>query len=96
MRVTLRISNGEYLDIELDTRSRTMRINNPIPNLSEEKILEISELYKYKIELPITGDIVVPSVDNITPEEVDKYYSVSTEDALNCFLTVANMIILEN
>lgn len=95
MRFTVRLKNDHYVDMDIDVSNRILTLISPIPNISEEDLLELSDTYHYHIRLPITEEIINPDTDQLNEEETKKF-TPNTTSAVAAVLTFANIIIAEN
>lgn len=60
MRLTLRAENDRYVDILIDPTYRELTFLSPIPDLTLEDLCKIADDTQHVINLPITGDRIVP------------------------------------
>lgn len=57
MRLTLKVTENEYIDFEIDIQNKLVTILSPIPNLTEEEFKKIVALSAYNVFLPITSTL---------------------------------------
>lgn len=95
MRLTLRLSNDNYIDVGLDIAKRQLILLSPVPEITESQLLQLSDDYHFEIILPLTGTLIEPDTANLSEDEI-KNYTVDTDEALAAVLTFANLLISEN
>lgn len=95
MQLTLRLEDDNYLDLNIDISKREIYFLSPIPNLSLERLMELSDQLHWSIVLPITEQIIEPEVTNLPTEEIKEYYTPDTETAITLLLGLCNMMVSE-
>lgn len=94
MKLTIRLTDDRYIDVELNPATREITILSPIPDIEKETLYTLSEEFRYTINLPITKLIIIPK--DKTP---DYSYEISedldTLDILSLILLFSNYIVLE-
>lgn len=95
MLLTVRLDNGNYLDLAIDVSKRTLTFLSPIPDVSREDLMELCDTYHYLLLLPISGEVIEPESLELTTDEIEKKYTVDTKSILSLLLWIANTIITE-
>ena len=94
MKLTIRLKDDRYIDVELNPTSRELTILSPIPDIKKETLYTLSKEFRYTINLPITKLIIIPK--DKTP---DYSYEISedldTLNILSLILLFSNYIVLE-
>lgn len=57
MRLTLKVTETEYIDFEIDIQNKLVKILSPIPNLTEDDLKDLVALSAYDVFLPITSTL---------------------------------------
>ena len=95
MRLTLRLQNDNYLDVNVNIEKRELTLLSPAPDITLEQLMKLSDELHYKINLYITDETITPDIDNLSFEETEKYYQSDTETALTLLLGFCNCVISE-
>ena len=61
MKCTLRLKNDRYIDVEIDRDTRTLIFYSPIPELTRDDLIQLSNESNYTIILTITQEVIQPS-----------------------------------
>ena len=93
MRLTLRTTFDNYIDVDLDIYNRTITFISPIPGIDTEDLMNMADKFKFKMILPISGEQIVPELQTITIEEIKQNYTLDTEAVLTLLLSLANCTI---
>lgn len=93
MRFTVRLDNDRYLDLKLDVSNRKLYILSPIPDIDLSTLMKISDDMRYRLILPITGNVIEPDKKEFTPEENENSFMLSADSAIMSVLLLANTII---
>lgn len=90
MLVTLRVSDDRYIDVDIRIQDRIIVLCNPIPDLTRNQAQYLADLFHYAIVLPITEEVINPSVP-LPPEAEIK--CLNTLNALKTLLLLCNITI---
>lgn len=93
MQLTLRLQHDNYLDVMIDVGKRTITFLSPIPDLTQEQIMELCDKFHIKLILPISGEEVVPDVLKLSNEDIVRYYTQNTYDILHLLFSLVNCSI---
>ena len=94
MKLTIRLKDERYIDVELDTINRELTILSPIPDIEKETLYTLSKEFRYTINLPITKLIIIPK-DKTPDYEYEISEDLDTLDILSLILLFSNYIVLE-
>lgn len=92
MFFTIRLDNDRNVQFILKPNERTLYIIDPIPGITKEKLMKLSDDFHYSIGLPIIETLINPDTE-ITTEELEQDYTSDSETAIKCILAFANMMI---
>ena len=81
MILTIRLDNGNYLDLALDVSKRTLTFLSPIPDISREDLMELCDMYHYLLLLPISGEVIEPE-SNVCSIGSGSLYAMASARAL--------------
>ena len=94
MRLTIRLKNERYLDIDLDISNRVCTILSPIPDIERETLYTLSKEFRYTINLPITQTTIIP--EDKTPDyEYELSEDLDTLDIISLVFLFSNYIVTE-
>lgn len=96
MQLTMRLDNDNYLDVHIDFETRELTLLSPIPDITLNELMKIADEMHYKINLLITEEQIQPESIYVPPEEIEKYYTYNTKDALALLLGFCNTVISEH
>lgn len=92
MIFTIRLNNDRNVEFVLKPDERTLYIIDPIPGITKEQLIKLSDDFHYSIGLPIIETMINPD-NEITIEELEQDYTSDSETAIKCILAFANMMI---
>lgn len=84
MRLTLRVENDNYLDVEIIPQKNLIVIHSPIPEIDEETFMDIAKMGNYNIYLPITDTLY--KVTNSRDEELTTKMALTVMSVLTHFI----------
>lgn len=96
MRLTLRVENDNYIEVNINLKERTVEFISPIPDLTEKQLFRLCDKFHFRMLLPITEEQITPDDNRLTIEEIKERYTRSTYDVLFNLLAVCNFIISEH
>ena len=95
MRLTLRLQDDNYLDVDVNIEKRELTLISPVPNITAEQLCKLADQTHYTINLLITEERIRPDSNKPDFDEIDEYYKYDTETALTLLLGFCNCIISE-
>lgn len=96
MRITTRLSNERYLDLDIDVANRICNVVSALPEITKAELQALADEYQYTIKLPISDEEIKPDKSNeslkINLAEINNW---TTFDLLTMILFTTNFIITE-
>lgn len=89
MHLTIRLENGNYIDLEVDMSKRCITFLSGVPNTNIEDLMQIADEYNCKFLFPITEDIITPD------DESEQLMEASLPDVLTLICTLMNLTVSE-
>ena len=89
MRLTVRLEQNNYLDLEVDLNNREITFLSGIPNTELDDLMQLADEYNFTFNLPITDNI-------IEPDNKEKIFTeASVVDVLTLLMTLATVTVTE-
>lgn len=89
MKCTLRLKDDRYIDVEIDRDTKTLIFYSPIPEITKDDLIQISDNFGYTLILTITQEVIQPSIE---PNFEQDYTLI---EALSLLIYINEMIITE-
>ena len=89
MRLTLRVKENNYIDIDIDFNNRYLVFLSGVPDTELEDLMQLADDFNFKILFPITDEQITPDKDNPIINEV------SVIEALQMLLALSTIVVTE-
>lgn len=89
MRLTVRLENNNYLDLEINFNNQEITFLSGIPNTELDDLMQLADEYNFTFNLPITDHVIEPEIkDKILTE-------ASVVDVLTLLMTLSTIVVTE-
>lgn len=96
MRITTRLSNDRYVDIDINVADRICTFISALPDVTKEELQSLADEYQYTIKLPFSREEFKPNKSNENLEiNLDEINNWTTFDVITMILFTTNFIITE-
>ena len=96
MRITTRLSNDRYVDINIDVANRICTFISALPDVTKKELQALADEYQYTIKLPFSKEEFKPDKSDENLEiNLDEINNWTTFDVMSMILFTTNFIITE-
>lgn len=89
MRLTLRLTNENYIDLDVNFAKRKITFLSGVPNTELKDLMELADDYNMTFSFPISDDVINPDDNSIIESEA------SLTDALVLICTLMQITVSE-
>lgn len=89
MHLTLRLTNGNYIDLDVNINKRRITFLSGVPDTELKDLMELADDYNMTFYFPITDDVINPDDNSIIESEA------SLIDVLTLICTLMQITVSE-